>query len=78
MCLLEPENELKKTEVKVKKLNLDQCKLSYGKNIKFLWIRVALVEKLLAKVLASLVEHAEYVNIHCRVLENHEKKLYGT
>ena len=53
--------EIKKTELKVRKLNLDQCKLSYGKNVKFLWIRVALVEKLLAKILASLVEHAEYV-----------------
>ena len=55
----EPENEVKKSDVKFKKLNLDQCKLSYGKNIKFLWIRVALVEKLLAKILASLVEHAD-------------------
>ncbi|XP_028396533.1 small G protein signaling modulator 1-like [Dendronephthya gigantea] len=54
-----PEDDIKKTEVKVKKLNLDQCKLSYGKNIKFLWIRVALVEKLLAKILGSLVEHAD-------------------
>ena len=55
---------MKKTELKLKKINLEQCKLSYGKNVKFLWIRVALVEKLLAKILASLVEHAEYVN-HC-------------
>ena len=60
------EDEVKKTEPKLKKLNLSQCKLSYGKNVKFLWIRVALVEKLLAKILASLVEHARYV-----VMMNH-------
>ncbi len=62
LYLLGPEDEVKKTELKLKKINLEQCKLSYGKNVKFLWIRVALVEKLLAKILASLVEHAEYVN----------------
>jgi hypothetical protein len=66
ICLLDllaPEDEVKKTDLKLKKLRLDQCKLSYGKNVKFMWIRVALVEKLLAKILASLAEHAEYVNI---------------
>jgi hypothetical protein len=66
ICLLDllaPEDKVKKTDLKLKKLRLDQCKLSYGKNVKFMWIRVALVEKLLAKILASLAEHAEYVNI---------------
>lgn len=52
-----PEGEVKKSDMKIKKLNLEHCKLTYGKCTKFLWIRVALVEKLLAQIVASLVEH---------------------